>query len=417
MDGNGDDIRLDDLPGGMTGDSFAADWNLRADTTYLNHGSFGLPPEPVHRAHQCWLDRMSRQPMDFFVRQLEPLWLAARGRLAELIDAPPDSLAFVDNATYGMNVVASSFPLGPHDEVLLTDHEYGAVTRIWQRAARESDAPPPVIASIPWPLHDPHEVVDAIFSAVTPRTRLIVVSHITSPTALILPVETICEEARRRGIATCVDGPHAIAQVDVSLRRMAPDFYVASLHKWLAAPLGTGFLYVDPKWHQRMRPVVLSWGRLPPTEPAAWWHEFVWRGTSHAAAIPAIPAAIDYLDRHVGLERFRQQTHSLARYARTRLLDRWCTTPWTPDDGRFYGSMACVPIPWGDAASLQRRLWERHGIEVPVIEFQNTRMVRVSCHLYNRADQIDRLDAALAEEIMAESNGEGPHTTGASEKV
>ena len=385
--------------------NFAADWNLRSDTIYLNHGSFGPPPNRVLQAHHMWLDRMSNQPMDFYVRHFESIWLSARERLAAWLGSAPESIAFVDNATYGMNVVAQSFPLQAGDEVLLTDHEYGAVTRTWQRAASEAGASDPVFAEIPWPLNDPQEIVDAIFASVTERTRLIVVSHITSPTALILPVESICREARRRGIATCVDGPHAIAQVDVDLSRISADFYVASLHKWLAAPLGTGFLYVDPAWHDTIRPLVLSWGRMPPGDPSAWWEEFLWIGTRHAATLPAVVEAIDYLDQTVGLDPFRRQTHELARFARNRLLDRWCTTAWTADDPRFYGSMVSVPIPWGNARNLQQRLWERHGIEVPVIEFNGCRMIRVSCHLYNHRWQIERLDEALAEEIEREGSG------------
>ncbi|HEY3395104.1 MAG TPA: aminotransferase class V-fold PLP-dependent enzyme, partial [Lacipirellulaceae bacterium] len=189
------------------------EWPIRADTTYLNHGSFGPTPRAVRACQLEWQQRMTSQPMDFFVRQFEPAWLESRKRLAAFAGTAADNLVFVENATAGMNVVAATMRLQPGDEVLLTDHEYGAVERIWRRACQTAGAAEPVIAQLPCQLESADQVVDAIFRSATERTRLLVVSHITSPTAIILPVQKICDEARRRGIAVCVDGPHAPAQV------------------------------------------------------------------------------------------------------------------------------------------------------------------------------------------------------------
>ncbi len=380
---------------------FAQDWNIRPDTTYLNHGSFGISPRPVRQAHDRWRQSLATQPMDYFIRKYEPAWIAARDRLAEFIGADRESLTLLENSTVAMNVIAQSFPLTPGDEVLLTDHEYGAVTRTWQEACMRAGARV-IIGEIPWPLHDPQEIVDSLFAAASPATRLVVFSHITSPTALTLPAAAIATEARARGIAVCIDGPHAVAQLPLNLEWISCDFYTASCHKWLCAPAGSGFLYADRRWHDHLKPLVTSWGRIPPTQPQSWWESFIWRGTRDATPLLSLPEAIDYLEHRVGLDRFRESTHKLARYARTRLLERWCGTTWTEDDRQWYTSMVAVPLPPGDARGLQQRLWRRHGIEIPVVEFQQTRSIRVSCHLYNTRDDIDRLVEALEEELASE---------------
>ncbi|MFO0870378.1 MAG: aminotransferase class V-fold PLP-dependent enzyme [Pirellulales bacterium] len=380
----------------MTVDAAAGStaWRLRPDTIYLNHGSFGPPPEPVLADQRRWKTALDEQPMDFFTRQYEPAWRAARARLARWLDVPASQLIFVDNATHGMNIVAASFPLEPGDEVVLNNHEYGAVLRIWQRACAEAGAAPPRIAQLPARCTAADEVVDAIFAEVTPRTRLIVASHVTSPTAIILPIELLCRRAAVAGIACCVDGPHAPAQVDFSLSRLSCDFYVASCHKWLSAPFGSGFLAVAPRWQAVMRTPQLSWGRLLPDVPQSWDDEFIWSGTRDPSAWLAVPAAIDFLADY-GFDRFRQTTHALAQYGRNRLVELTGREPLVPDDPQWYGSMAHVPLPPGNARALQRALWEQYGIEVPIVDWNQERFIRVSCHLYNDASQIDRLVAAL----------------------
>jgi isopenicillin-N epimerase len=390
-------------------------WRIRVDTTYLNHGSFGPSPIVVQEAFRRWQDALQAQPMDFLVRQFEPAWLAARDRLAAFVGTAGGNLIFVENATAGMNIVADSFPLAAGDEVLLTDHEYGAVERIWRRACEQVGAQSRT-AVLPLPFASREETVEAVFAATSERTRLIVVSHITSPTAVILPVAEICQEARRRGIAVAIDGPHAIAQVPLSIDELGCDFYAASCHKWLSAPLGSGFLYVAPRWQAQVRPPVLSWGRIPPTKIEAWSDEFVWAGTRDPSAYLAIPAAIEFLEQ-VGLPAFRERTHWLARYARRRLGELSGLPPITADDAAWYGSMAHVPLPPSTARGasteqrpdetcpisnpLQNTIWRELAIEVPIVEFGGTRYIRVSCHLYNDTAQIERLAAGLAKLLAA----------------
>ncbi len=271
------------------------------------------------------------------------------------------------------------------------------------------------VVELPLPFRTAAEPTDAIFTAVTPRTRLIVVSHITSPTAVTLPVEQICARARAGGIAVAIDGPHAIAQLPLAIDAVGCDFYAASCHKWLSAPFGSGFLYAAPQYQSLIRPPVLSWGRIPPTRIESWSDEFVWSGTRDPSAYLSIPAAIDFLDG-VGFEAFRARTHWLAQYARRKLVELTDREPIVPDSAEWYGTMAHVPLPpprkdagwhWqaksasaeaegGSVPSaLQRAIWHELHIEVPIVEFRGERYIRVSCHLYNDTAEIDRLVAGL----------------------
>jgi isopenicillin-N epimerase len=251
---------------------------------------------------------------------------------------------------------------------------------------------------LPARIESVEQVVASIFSAATQRTRLLIVSHVTSPTAIVLPVREICAEARRRGIAVCIDGPHAPAQVPLALDELACDFYTASLHKWLSAPLGAGFLYVAPAWQPQIQTPQLSWGRIAPREPAQWWDEFVWPGTRDPSAYLASTAAVDFLQQ-VGLPTFRARTHYLAATARRQITGLTGLDSGLPDSPQWYGSMVTVPLPPGDRGALQQALWEDHRIEVPIIEHDSGRWIRVSCHLYTGVDQLDHLLASLRAEL------------------
>ena len=378
-------------------------WGVRPDTVYLNHGSFGPTHRTTREARQKWQNQLAEQPMDFFLRHHEEAWFAARQNLADFLDAEAESLTFCDNSTSAMNAVADSFPLSAHDEILLTDQEYGPVIRTWRRACQRAGAAEPRTAALPESVVSEDQVVESIFLHVTGQTRLIVVSHITSPKAIILPVARICREAKARGIPVCVDGPHAPAQIPVSLRELNCDFYTASLHKWLSAPLGTGFLFVAKQWQDQMQPPLASWGRLPPNSPNNWSEEYLWQGTRDPSGFLAIPTAIGLFENN-GPNRLRQRMHFLAQQARRTLSELPGCFPTVPDDAKWYGSMASVQLPDGDSVSLQRALWEQHRIEVPIIMHNQQRSVRVSCHLYNTLAQIEQLVSVLADLLKVHSN-------------
>lgn len=367
---------------------------LEPGVTYLNNGSFGPPPLPVVAAQQAIRDELNANPMRFFVRRFDQRFDEAAEAVGRFVGTGGRNLVLLPNATTAMNVVASSLLMQPGDEVLLNDHEYGAVLRTWRRRC-EQDGSRVVVATLSSPLKTAAELVETLFAAVTSRTRLIVVSHVTSPTAVVLPIEEICRRAYDHGIAVCVDGPHALAMRDVQLDRLNCDFYCVSAHKWLSAPFGSGFLYVHPRRQGDIRPLVTSWGKRTTADvPPAWTDEFRWSGTNDPSAFLAMPAAIDFLNR-VGLDAFRRHTHALARESRQRIEELTGLPALVPDDFAWYGSMITLPLPDGDGPALQTKLHERFGIEVPIVVWNDRRHVRPSFHLYNTLDDLDRLVSAL----------------------
>lgn len=408
-------------------------WSVRPGVTYLNHGSFGPTPKSVSAARLEWIARLESEPMDFFVRQMEGHLEQARHRLGDVFGTSGDNLLFVDNATFAMNIVASSVPLAAGDEVLATNHEYGAVLRTWRERCQTLGVQL-VVQKLPELFTSSEEVVESLFAGVTARTKLLVVSHITSPTALILPVAEICRRAKSRGIRVCIDGPHALAAVPVHLDRLDCDFYCASGHKWLSAPFGSGFLYVHPRWKQTVRPVVVSWGNSLSGRPHSWQDEFVWSGTRDPSPFLAMPAAIDFFanlpgvadagqsqpasgpaagetSTHegvwsrtsgsvAGIDVFRRASRTLVAESRQRIAavtgrDAIGTPAW-------YGTMITMPLPdWvgemphGHMHPIQAALWDNDQIEAPITHWNGRRHLRVSCHLYDTSADLQRLAAAL----------------------
>ncbi len=367
-------------------------WPLDQGITYFNHGSFGPSPRPVLAARQAWQERLQTNPINFLNREMEGALAAARQRLGQFVGCSDDDLVLVDNATFAMNIVAQSFPLATGDEVLLTDHEYGADVRIWQQRC-EAVGARLVTARLPRPLASADEVVAALFACATPRTKLLVFSHVTSPTAVVLPAEAICRRARELGLAICIDGPHAIGMRPLNLATLDCDFYAASCHKWLSAPIGSGFLYVHPRAQTGIRSPVISWGK-PFGQVKTWRDELVWLGTRDPSALLTIPAALDFFAA-VGWEDFRAHGHALARLAREKISELTGLEPLVPDSVDWYGSMISLPMPTVDGPALQRNLWEQHQIEIPLTQWQDRWWIRPSCHLYTRAADIERLVEAL----------------------
>jgi isopenicillin-N epimerase len=372
----------------------AAQWRLRSDTIYLNHGSFGLQPNRVRYARRAWIDRLDEQPMDFYLRQMESAMHDARVTIADFVGTSAENLVFVDNATYAMNVVANSFVLRSGDEVLINDHEYGAVHRIWQRACDQAGAKL-VCVSLPERFESADQIVDTLLAGSSEKTRLLIISHITSATALIMPIKQICDAFAIREIAICVDGPHAPAQVELDIDELNCDFYTASLHKWLCATLGSGFLYVNPNQQSTIQPPIKSWGRLLPAIPETWDEEFIWIGSRDPSPFLSIPSAIEFMEE-IGLPAFRARSRWLANYAEERLRELFGTIPIGNRSDGWYGSMTHVPLPPGDWSDLQKQLWEQIGIEVVIIEGKNNWYIRVSNHLYNNTTQLGTLVKALS---------------------
>jgi len=373
---------------------WSAQWAIEPGVTYLNHGSFGPPPLVVRAARRAWIDRLDADPMDFFVRHQEQALSEVAARLAAFVGATAADLALVENATFGMNTVAANVSLTAGDEVLLTDHEYGAVRRIWQRACDRSGAKLR-IATLPFPPQSTEEVVAAIADQFGPRTRLVVVSHITSPTALILPVQEICAAARDANVATCVDGPHALAMLPLDVAALDCDYYTASCHKWLSATFGTGFLYVHPRRQADFQPLNLSWGRTQENRPTAWQEEYLWPGTRDMSGFLSVPAAIDFLQA-APIEAFRARGHFLAKLGAEMIN---ALTGYEPvgDVDRWYGTMVPAELPPGETLPFRDAIWRHAKLHVPIIAWGDRRFVRISCHLYNSRRDVELLAKTIAE--------------------
>ena len=378
-------------------------WRFRKNVIYLNHGSFGAVPVVLQNQQSQIRAACQREPMDFLSRKLEPRWFDARFKLAVWLGTQPENIAFCENTTAGMNEIANWFPLAAGDEVLMNDHEYGAVRRIWKRRCEATSAKL-VEVRLPSRLTDPQQLVDAIVAGCNQRTRLVVLSHITSPTAIILPVQKICTLLRERGIASCIDGPHALLQETFKLYSLQCDFYTASCHKWLCAPLGSGFVYVDPRWHSQFKPTRLSWGRVNPAKPERWSDELLWTGTRDHSANLMVPLAIEFFTR-LDRAKIDVRNHELACYARRRLSELPGAQPVTPEGREWFGWMVGVWLPsdYTNGGTLQKRLWDRYQIEVPIVPFAGRYLVRVSCHLYVSTHDIDTLVHCLQQELQRSS--------------
>jgi len=366
---------------------------LDPEIAFLNHGSFGACPQPVFERYQGWQRELEREPVDFLDRRLPDLLASARTALAGYLGCPADDLAFVQNATTGVNLAARSLPLGPDDEVLATDLEYGACDLAWEWVCRRAGARY-VQAPIPLPLTDPSEVVEALFAHASERTRVVYVSHVTSSTGLVLPLEEIVARARALGLVTVVDGAHAPAQVPLDLATLGADYYGGNAHKWLSAPKGAGFLHVRPEHQDRVDAAIVSWGYR---EGNSFSERIEKQGTRDPAAWLTVPDAIRFQTEH-NWDAVRDRSRRLAREARRELCNLLGTEPIAPDPMTV--QMAAVRLS-RPAPELCEALFTRHRVEIPVTGAEKD-LLRLSVAGYTTRGEIDRLLAALVRELDPE---------------
>ena len=386
--------------------ALAAHWMLDPAIDYLNHGSFGACPRHVLNHQQVLRNRMESEPIRFLLRELGDLWERSRIELAAFAGCDADDLVFVPNATAGVNTVLRSLALSPGDELVVSDQEYNACRNALDFAAGKSGASV-VVAAVPFPLGGPEEVVDAILQKVTARTRLCLIDHITSQTAVVNPVERLVADLSERGVDTLVDGAHAPGMVPLELQRLGAAYYTGNCHKWLCAPKGAALLYVRQDRQDNIRPLAISHGaNSPRTDRSRFLLEFEWTGTDDPSPWLCVSESIRFMEalHPEGWRGIMARNHSLAVRARRILCERLGIPEPCPED--MLGSMASVPLPDSGAPvrpplfidPLQDALLDRFGIEVPVIPWpaRPRRLIRVSAQLYNRVEQYERLADALA---------------------
>lgn len=358
----------------------ADDFPLDPEIVFLNHGSFGSCPRPVWEAYQDWQAETERQPVDFFVKRAEGLLQATLGRLAGFLGCASERLAFATNATVACNMLAAGWPLEPGDEVLANDHEYGACQRAWRYHCERRGLSYREATLEPGPDCARHLVEQA-----SPRTRVLFLSHITSPSALVLPLGEITRLAHQKGLLVMVDGAHAPGQLDLDLEALGVDAYFGNLHKWLNTPKGCAFLWVHPR--HALQPLVAGWGWEP---GAGFWDLHMRWGTRDLAAFLSVSAALDYHRQRLGPE-VRAGCQALVR----RFLAAMGTGAY-PDES-WHAQMGAARLPEDtDCERLKGDLLENYRIEIPVFRFLGQPWVRLSCQAYNSAQEVDYLVAALS---------------------
>jgi isopenicillin-N epimerase len=378
-----------------------AQFLLDPNIHFLNHGSFGATPKPVLETFRRWQDEMERQPVEFLGRRFPALMAEARAALAAYVGADADEVVYFPNPTTAINMLARSLHFEPGDEILTTDHEYGACDRTWRYVARQRGWKY-VAQPIPLPVRTAAEFVEQFWAGVTERTRAIFISHITSPTALIFPVAEICQRARERGILTIIDGAHAPGQIPLDLHALGVDYYTGALHKWLCAPKGAAFFYARREMQKPLDPLVVSWGyesETPTQSQFVDYHE--WQGTRELSAFLSVPAAIEFQRTH-NWDTVRQACHQLARDTRSRLERVTHLESLCPDDAGWYLQLFAVRLPQNtDLALFKTRLYEEFRIEAPTILWNGQKFLRVSFQGYNTQEDADALVNALKALISA----------------
>ena len=369
---------------------------LDPKVTYLNHGSFGATPKPVFREYQRWQRELEKQPVEFLGRRITNLIAESRTALGNYLGTHADNLVYTQNVTGSINIIARSLELDVNDEVLATDHEYGAMDRTWRFLSKEHGFRY-INRHIELPLRTEEKFIEDFWRGVTPQTRVIFLSHITSPTAIILPVEEIIRRAQKAGIITIIDGAHVPGQLPLNLDSLGADFYGGNLHKWLCAPKGVGFLYARPEMQHLLKPLIVSWGYEAQTPgPSQFVDHHEWWGTRDMSAFLSVPKAIEFQKENIW-DNIRESCHVLAAYAQKRINELTGIASLHSNAESWFRQMIAAPLPLDtDIKHLKTRLYDDYRIEVPVHEWNGKKLIRVSVQGYNTKRDIDKLCRALS---------------------
>jgi isopenicillin-N epimerase len=390
--------------------SFAAAWDIEAGIDFLNHGSFGACPREVLAYQRELIAEMERQPIRFLTRRMQPLLDESRRILCGILGAPERDVVFVQNVTAGVNCVLRSLLFRPGDEILVTNHDYNACRNAAAFVAGQVGAKV-IVAEIPLPISSPRQVVDAVMKNFTPQTKMAVLDHITSPTALIFPVEELTRRLQERGVEVLIDGAHAPGMVPLNLQELGAAYYTGNCHKWLCAPKGAGFLYVRPDRQEGIYPPIISHGYNSPRPGYSRFQDlFDWPGTLDPTPWLCVGRSIRFLEKLLpgGLAALMRRNHELAVWARRLLVEKAGLTPVGLEE--MLGSMAAFQLPDDPAEGnldastsptpthrLSGKLWEDDHIEVPVYYWPAAPrlILRISAQAYNTPEQYLRLAEAV----------------------
>ena len=383
---------------------FKKDFLLEDEVIFLNHGSFGACPRPVFEVYQDWQLKLERQPVRFLGRQALDLLAHARAELAEFLHTLSDNLVYTSNPTTAINMVVRSLGLEPGDEILASSHEYGAMDRTWRYICSLTGAKY-IQQPIFLPITSTDNFLDAFFEGITPKTRIIFLSQITSQTALTFPVQQVCEKAREKGIISIIDGAHVPGHIPLDLEAIGADIYTGACHKWLCAPKGSAFLYAHPDIQPGLDPLVVSWGyESDQPGPSRFIDYHEWQGTRDLAAFLSVPSAIHY-QRENEWQAVNQRCHNLALQAQAEINKLTRQEPLSPVGQEWFQQMVTLRLPDRiDHKALKDFLYEQYAIEVLTHIWQDQPFLRVSFQAYNERADLDILLTALEDYLTKEEH-------------
>lgn len=375
---------------------------LDPEIAYLNFGSFGATPKEIFEDYQKWQLELEREPAQFIqVNGLRYL-KHSRDTLGKYVNCQGDDLVYVTNPSYGVNIVAKSFKLEPGDEILTTDLEYGACDKTWNYYCKKAGAKY-VRQKINFPITTKEKFVEDFFKGLSPKTKLIFISKITSTTGLILPAEEICEMARQKGIMTFVDGAHVPGHIPLDLQKTKADMYVGACHKWMMTPKGSSFLYVKKEFQHLLDPLIVSWGyeaMFPSDSQFLDYHQS--QGTRDFSAFLTIPKAVEFMKQY-NWWTVSAQCRDMVKKNALRFCELVGSAPLSPITDEWLGQMFSIPINTPEPEKLQRYLFEHYKVEIPAMRHDGKVFLRYSINAYNTQNDLDRLYDAV-NEIISKTN-------------
>jgi len=365
---------------------------LDPDVTFLNHGSFGACPKPIFKNYQYWQKKLEHQPVLFFVDLVYRHLKKSRKTLSEFLGCSDNDIVFFQNPTTAISNIIYSLNLERGDQILMSDHEYGAVVRAWKKWSGKVGVEV-IEQPISLPVSTKEKLIEDISKGITKRTKIIFISHISSATALEFPVKEICDLAKNKGIITIVDGAHAPGQVNVDLNHIGCDFFVGACHKWLCAPKGTSFLFAKKSHQAWLNPLVFSWGKYGDDPSSSnFLQEFQYQGTRDMSSFLTLPKVVDFFNNVI--KGRRTACSHIIKKVGLELVELLNTDP-IYSSPKWINQMVSHPLPVSIPKNIKEILWKDFKIEIPIFNWKDQRYIRVSCNIYNTYDDMDYLLNAL----------------------
>ncbi len=372
---------------------------LNPDITYLNHGSFGACPKMIFDDYQYWQQELEKEPVQFIINKAPVVLKESKECLAKFINCDSSDFFFTANPTFAVNTIMRSLKLSPGDEILATNHEYGALDKMWRFYSKTQHIKY-IRQQISVPILSKDKILQEFWSGLTAKTKVIFINHMSSATALLFPVQEICDKARELGIITIIDGAHIPAHFPLDIKKLNPDYYTGALHKWMLTPKGSSFLYVKNNHQKALDPLVISWGYENTNAENQFLDYHEQQGTRDISAFLTVPKAVQFLQEN----NWPQHTDNCKKLVRDnykKFCDLVGSQPICPVTEEFLGQMASIPVNTSDPLKLKAILYEKYKIEIPVMVLNDAVYVRYSINAYNSQDDLDVLFDALTDIILS----------------